>query len=128
MKLVVVESPYKGETNEERFRNVYYARLCLHDCIVNHGEAPFASHLLYTQPHILRDEVPEERLQGIDAGLCFKRVVEYTVFYTDLDWSTGMKYAKSFCEQQEQKYIERKLPDSLFNIFIAGHEWNKLWP
>ena len=29
--------------------------------------------LIYTQPGILRDEVPEERQRGIDAGLAWRR-------------------------------------------------------
>ena len=41
-----------------------YARACVADCL-RRGEAPIASHLLYTQPGVLDDDVPEERAQGI---------------------------------------------------------------
>jgi hypothetical protein len=37
---------------------------CLHDCL-EPGEAPFASHLLYTQPGVLCDGVANEREQEI---------------------------------------------------------------
>jgi hypothetical protein len=44
------------------------------DRIIIAGEAPIASHLLYTQPGVLRDEIPEERRHGIDAGLAWGAV------------------------------------------------------
>lgn len=64
MRKVVVESPYAGNVE----RNLAYARACLHDCLLR-GEAPIASHLLYTQPGVLDDDRPEERKLGIEAGL-----------------------------------------------------------
>ncbi len=63
-KKVLVESPFKGDDE----RNIEYARACLHDCFLR-KEAPFASHLLYTQPGVLDDNVPDERELGIEAGL-----------------------------------------------------------
>jgi hypothetical protein len=47
------------------------------------GEAPIASHLLYTQPGVLRDNVAGEREQGIAAGLALGPVAEATVVYFD---------------------------------------------
>lgn len=85
MTLVVVESPYAGDVE----RNLRYLRACMADCFAR-GEAPFASHGLYTQPGVLRDEVPEERSKGIAAGFEWGRVAERRVFYTDLGWSRGM--------------------------------------
>jgi hypothetical protein len=87
MKLVILESPYAGDID----RNVAYARRCLRDSLLR-GEAPIASHLLYTQPGVLRDEEPLERQHGIDAGLAWGRVAELTVVYTDLGFSAGMRY------------------------------------
>lgn len=86
MKIVIVESPYAGDIE----RNVRYARACMADCL-RRGEAPYASHLLYTQPGVLRDEVPEERKAGIEAGFAFRRVANVSAFYTDLGWSHGMR-------------------------------------
>ena len=87
MKRVILESPYAGDI----IRNTNYARACLRDCLLR-GETPFASHLLYTQPGVLDDQVQEERKLGIDAGLAWGKVAEATVVYTDYGISSGMKY------------------------------------
>lgn len=87
MRRVILESPYAGDVE----RNVEYARACVRDSL-SRGEAPIASHLLYTQPGILRDEVEKERQWGIDAGLAWRVVAEATVVYTDLGISRGMEY------------------------------------
>lgn len=87
MKLVIVESPYAGDIEA----NVEYARACLRDSL-SRGEAPLASHLLFTQPGVLRDEVPAERQQGIDAGLAWGAHAELTAVYTDRGISRGMEY------------------------------------
>ena len=63
MRLVILESPYAGDIE----RNVAYARECIRDCLLR-GESPIASHLLFTQPGILRDDVPAERELSIAAG------------------------------------------------------------
>lgn len=87
MQLVIVESPYAGEIA----RNIAYARLALSDCL-SKGEAPFASHLLYTQPLILDDEVPEERDLGIRAGFQWRKAAEKTVVYQDFGITDGMQW------------------------------------
>jgi hypothetical protein len=89
VRLVILESPYAGDVEA----NVTYARGAMYDCLL-HGEAPLASHLLYTQPGILDDNNPEERALGIEAGLAWARVAEAAVFYTDCGWSKGMLAAK----------------------------------
>jgi hypothetical protein len=94
MRLVIVESPYAGDIE----RNVEYARACVRDSLAR-GEAPIASHLLYTQPGILRDEVPEERQRGIDAGLAWRSVAQASVVYTDLGVSRGMEYGIAAAEK-----------------------------
>src|ERR1019366_4582214 len=78
MRLVIVESPYAGDVAA----NVTYARACVSDALAR-GEAPFASHLLYTQAGILRDEVPAERERGIAAALAWYRAADAAVVYTD---------------------------------------------
>ena len=87
MKRVILESPYAGDID----LNIEYARKCVRDSL-SRGEAPIASHLLYTQPGILRDEVAEERQWGIDAGLTWRSVADATVVYTDRGISRGMEY------------------------------------
>lgn len=85
MRLVILESPYAGNTAE----NIIYARACVKDCLAR-SEAPIASHLLYTQPGILDDTIEEQRQQGILAGLAWRKVAECTVVYTDKGISYGM--------------------------------------
>lgn len=85
MRLVIVESPYAGDVE----RNEAYARAAMHDCLMR-GEAPLASHLLYTQPGVLDDLDPEERKLGIQAGLEWGSVAAATVVYQDLGVSRGM--------------------------------------
>lgn len=56
MKLVIIESPFAGNVRE----NILYARMAVRDSLLR-GEAPIASHLLYTQEGILNDDIKEER-------------------------------------------------------------------
>jgi hypothetical protein len=86
MKLVIIESPYAGELE----RNVNYGREAMRDCL-KRGEAPYASHLLYTQPGVLADRLPEERKLGIEAGLAWGRLAAATVVYADYGVSPGME-------------------------------------
>lgn len=83
IKLVILETPYAGNVNA----NVAYARRCLKDC-ADRGESAQASHLLFTQ--VLNDKHPGERALGIALGLAWRRVADYSVFYTDRGWSRGM--------------------------------------
>jgi hypothetical protein len=87
MRLVIVECPYKGDVEA----NIDYARRCVRDCLLR-GEAPIASHLLYTQPGILCDAVPADRQLGIAAGLAWGKVADATVVYTDRGVTSGMLY------------------------------------
>jgi hypothetical protein len=87
MKRVIVESPYAGDVE----RNLEYLRACMHDCLMR-GEAPFASHALYTQPGVLDDNISQQRDLGIAAGFAWRNVAHVTVVYTDLGVSRGMQY------------------------------------
>jgi len=86
-RLVIIESPYAGDIE----KNVAYARRCVRDAVLR-GEAPIASHLLLTQPGVLRDEIADERTLGIEAGLSWLRVAEASCVYTDFGISTGMAH------------------------------------
>lgn len=83
--LVIIESPFAGNITE----NIAYARKCVADA-VHRGEAPIASHLLFTQPGILNDDIPGERTLGIEAGLAWYRVADRCVVYMDRGVSSGM--------------------------------------
>ncbi len=91
MRFVLLESPFAGDIE----RNRDYAMQAMRDSLMR-GEAPFASHLLYTQ--MLNDEIPAEREMGINAGLEIGKYAVATVVYTDLGISNGMKYGISNAE------------------------------
>lgn len=105
MRLVIIESPFAGKSKWkliryfEVLRNIRYARKVVRDSL-ERGEAPIASHLLYTQPGILDDDIPEERSWGIDAGLAWREVAEATVVYQDLGITKGMKYGIKLAEEK----------------------------
>ena len=88
MRLVIIESPYAGDIAQ----NLEYARMCVRDSL-SRGEAPIASHLLYTQTGILDDSIPIEREQGIAAGHAWIKVAEIMAVYTDFGISAGMEAA-----------------------------------
>lgn len=104
MTRVILESPYAGDVG----RNIDYARKCVRDSL-SRGEAPIASHLLYTQDGILNDDKPEERKWGIDAGLEWAKVADVHVFYIDYGMSTGMKYAFDKCLENGEVFETRKI-------------------
>lgn len=113
LKPVIVETRFRGRTPKEELRNIEYARACAHDCLVNHSEAPFLSHLLYTQPGILDDTIPTERQLGIDAGLAIGALMQATIVYTDLGISTGMQYGIDNAKKAGRPIIYRTLGSQL---------------
>jgi hypothetical protein len=105
---VIVETPYKADTEEGIAENERFARACMRDCL-QRGESPFASHLLYTQKGVLRDDVPEERALGIEAGLAWGCCAAATVVYTNRGISGGMQLgidrAKEACRPVEYRTL-----------------------
>jgi len=111
-KFVDIETPYSGKSKKEIRTNILYARACIRDSLMR-GETPFASHLFYTQPGILDDNIPKERDMGINAG---KDLIEalpdiVTVVYQDLGVSRGMQYGINRAEQNERNIEYRVLGD-----------------
>src|SRR5262245_38218972 len=88
MRRVIVESPYKGNLIQ-RWLTRHYARACLPDGLTR-GGAPVATHLLYTQPGVLRDGVALEREHGIRAGLSWGEWAQASIIYTDRGITEGM--------------------------------------
>lgn len=84
--IVVLETPFAGDVP----RNLKYLRACLRDSLLR-GEAPYASHGLYTQPGVLDDGDPVERELVMTAGFVFKDIAAFTVVYQDLGISPGMQ-------------------------------------
>ena len=105
MRRVILESPFAGDVE----RNVRYARACLRDSLLR-GEAPIASHLLYTQPGVLNDDIAAERQQGIDAGLIWREGADASVVYKDLGVSKGMQYGIAAAERSGIPVEYRSLP------------------
>ena len=89
MRCVVNESPYSAETPEGIALNIQYAKQAMHDCL-RRGEAPFASHLLYTQVGLLRDDLLLERARGIECNLRWLRKADAVVVYGDYGITSGM--------------------------------------
>jgi hypothetical protein len=117
MRLVVLESPYAGKNAHEIARNVRYLRACMHDCF-KRGDVPFASHGLYTQPGVLRDEDPEERKLGIMGGLLWASHAEAAVVYKDLGLTSGMQIGMVRHKKEGRPVEERRL----------GPDWEKDFP
>jgi hypothetical protein len=105
VKRVVIESPFAGDVET----NLRYLRACMHHCITN-GEAPYASHALYTQPGVLDDDKPIERELGIVAGFCWRDVADLTVVYTDLGITKGMQYGIDDASRKGRPVEMRTLP------------------
>src|SRR5260370_33883339 len=101
---VVLESPYAGDIEH----NSSYARACMHDCL-KRGEAPFASHLLYTQDGVLDDEVIQELQLGIAAGLVWGEAAEKTLVYEDYGITGGMKLGIQRAEKARRPIGYRKM-------------------
>jgi hypothetical protein len=116
MRRVIIESPYAGDIEA----NVEYARAAMRDSL-NKGEAPIASHLLYTQPGVLRDDVPEEREWGINAGFAWRHVADLAVFYVDRNWSGGMLAARRLYLDEGFPFEVRTLDGDILES-VAGAE------
>lgn len=102
------------ERAEESARNTRYLDACLRDSL-RRGEAPFASHRMYTSE--LDDGKPEERELGIRAGFAWRAAADATVFYMDLGWSRGMKYGEKDAMGLEKEHaIEYR---------TLGPDWDK---
>lgn len=101
---VVIESPYAGKVET----NLRYLRAAMADCL-RRGEAPFASHGLYTQPGMLDDDKPDERKLGIEAGFAWRSVADATIVYADLGITPGMAAGIEHAERDGRTVEYRRL-------------------
>jgi len=113
---VIVESPYRTPDPSAFLRHLAYARAALRDCLAR-GEAPFASHLLYTQPQVMHaapswfdDGDNSLRQIGIDAGLAWGSVAEVCAVYGDLGVTVGMMQGVAAAEVAGIPIEWRSLP------------------
>jgi len=119
MQRVILESPYAGKSANDIYLNEVYGEFCMRDCLTNHDEAPYASHLLYTRKYVLRDSIPSDRKLGIEAGFFWRDVAEKTVFYIDLGMTTGMNQGIDDCETKGKSYSIRHLNKDLWKEFVV---------
>lgn len=91
---VVIESPFGTRPDgsraspEEVERNKDYLRRCMLDSL-GRGEAPFASHALYTQ--YLDDANHGAREVGIESGFSWGEVAQFVAAYIDHGITPGMR-------------------------------------
>lgn len=120
MNLVVIESPYAGKSSAiwpigpilrwwRTRQNVKYLRACMHEALVKYGEAPYASHAIYTQPGVLDDTIESERAHGIRAGFAWGEKAPKRVFYVDHGWSMGMRAGLAEAYRLDQEIEFRTL-------------------
>lgn len=112
-RLVVIESPYAGDIN------LAYLRACMRDCL-KRGEAPYASHALYTQPGVLDDTVPAERIKGITAGFAWGKHAARVVVYVDLGITRGMEQGIAIAKARGIPVEERRIDPITLIAIEAG--------
>lgn len=113
---IVLESPYSGQN---RLNNIKYALLALKQ-ETQRGHCVFASHLLTTQTVFedgrvayIDDDEHDPHGVGRDMAIKLSNLArdkaDYVVFYIDLGWSSGMKYALEYCEKNNIPHVFRHL-------------------
>ena len=127
-RLVILESPYAANpvTLATVGEHEEYGRRCLRDSLLR-GEAPLASHLLYTQSingweedgAVLDDSKPAERAIGIEAGLAWGLLAEATVAYVDMGVSGGMLLGLERARAEHRPVEFRTLVDGCPAIEVA---------
>ena len=91
-------SPYRGDTNKH---TIYARRLVSY--ALQQGYAPICPHLYLTQ--VLDDNDPDEREQGLQAGLELLRVCDVVVVGYQYGISEGMKAELDLAEDTGKKII-----------------------
>ena len=108
---VVIETPFYHIDPIKMAEYKTYLAAVRKDVLLNHKEAYFASHALYTEE--TNDANPDERTIGIEAGLLWLEVAHKSVVYIDYGFSNGMKHgvkrAISLGKPIEFRSLHRKL-------------------
>lgn len=103
---VIIESPFANDNKFLHEVNINYAKAAMRDSI-SRGEAPLASHLLYTQ--VLDDSIEKERNQGIECGFVWNLKADLVAVYNDFGISNGMKKGIEFAKNNNIPVEYRKL-------------------
>jgi hypothetical protein len=130
--LVVIESPYSGDIP----KNVEYALECLHDSYFNRGEAPIASHLLYTRlpqsemlkganiyhGHVIDNGIAARhgRDHGIKCGDEWALKADLVAVYTDHGISSGMQHRIDFCKKHKIPVEYRTIKSDVMVYGLVG--------
>lgn len=116
MQTVTLESPYAATKKHTVEEHISYAQECV-EALLREGLAPFASHLLYTQPGVLDDNSPKDRALGIEAGLTLAEKTDMRVFAVDYGMSRGMLTALERTKGQQLGVMAHKIaPKKLFKV------------
>lgn len=118
MTPVVIETPLSGDF----IRNRRYAYLACKDCL-RRGEAPYASHLFYTQ--FLDDTIPDSRTTGMQAGFAWASLAKVRVVYSDLGISSGMKAGLEEATKLGQTVLYRSIPSFSTSMLDDQEFWEK---
>jgi hypothetical protein len=113
LRPVVYESPFASTDLDTFARNIAYARLLIREGATGYNEAGIASHVIWTQPGILRDTVESERNLGIACGIVFANMAKQGIighiYGIDLGWSKGMLKSKEYVLANGGEIVERRL-------------------
>jgi hypothetical protein len=131
MRRVIVESPFAGRggswsylepesqarsqfvsRNDAKLNLAYAKSLCRY--LALRGDAPYASHVFATQ--FLNDELPEERICGIELGLFWGVCAQVSVVGVDRGLTRGM------CQG-----IEHAKRDGRAIEWVSLPEWASSW-
>ena len=99
---VVIESRFASDSTKGLLINKKFTLACMRDCFLR-GEAPYASHVLYAQSHIVDDFVASERALGMHAGFLWGDCATKTVVYTEGEFNIG---AVNFGTATKEKVIK----------------------
>lgn len=94
---VAIESPYAGDVAA----NLEFLDECIKHCL-DRSETPYASHKML--PTALNDDYPEQRKQGIEAGLSMAIRCDKRRFYVAKGWSKGMLAAREYYDEHGLDY------------------------
>ena len=107
VELVLLESPYYSEDESVMKENVKFAEACMRNSLMR-GEAPMASHLLYTR--VLDED--GERSIGMSAAMSWQTVVDKLVVYSDRGITDGMTESINLAVKKGLRIEYRTLYDN----------------
>jgi len=114
--LVIIETPFRGDNEEERENHKRFARACMADSL-GRGEAPILFHMLYPESvgGVLEDSSADQRQRGMDAAFQWYSRAELLAVYEDRGISKGMRKGIAQASNQDRMSVKfRRLDQSDF--------------